>query len=468
MKKFLYTISAALLITACSNDYTDWAQPQSASEDAASVTLSLTQAPDINLANVTTDSIQLFVPKVESAANAVNSYSAKLFNTDKSAARTLSADAAGRVKTSDLITAVNALYTSRPTQREVPMTVTAYTKINGQSIKNEGNVNVKATPNGPQIAETYYLTGSINAWNYNDKTYEVKNNGGDPYLNPAFSITLTAAQVGTGLQFKLTPASALGKEDHCITATKDNAAGKFAYNNEGEAIKITTVAGVKYYKLDFDMLAQTYTVTTLNDAELFLTGSEYGWGGTWKPMVPVHGTISQLSPSPTFWTIIYLHAGEEFKFAPQAGWGNDFGSQATINDVAGAGATDNSGNIKIANAGWYLLKVVNGTQRTVDILSPDIYLIGGTAGNDWTINPAHRFSVPSDATGEFVSPAFTNNAEVRMCIHLDGFDWWKTEFIVNGGGQIDFRGNGNDQPRVNGTAGQKVHLNFSTGTGSYQ
>ena len=55
-----------------------------------------------------------------------------------------------------------------------------------------------------------------------------------------------------------------------------------------------------------------------------------------------------------------------------------------------------------------------------------------------------------------------------MCINLDGFDWWKTEFIVNGGGQIDFRGNGNDQPRINGTAGQKVHLNFSTGTGSYQ
>lgn len=464
MKNLLYSIGVLLLLTGCSDNYTDWANPQSNTEEPKTVTLALAPAADINFATLTTDSVQLFVPTVTASETAVNSYAAKLYNADKSASKTLQVDAKGRVKSSELADSINALYTCRPTQRTIAMDVTAFTKINGQSIQTTGTTTVKATPDAPEIDNTYYLTGTINSWNYNDKTFVVNNNGGDPYLNPVFSITLTAAQVGTGLEFKLTPASNLGKQDKCITATKDAAAGKIAYNNEGGALKVTPVAGTKYYRLDFDMLAQTYTVTEMSDPELFLTGNLYGWGATWKQLTPVNGTAST---APTFWTIIYLHAGESFKFAPQADWGDDFGSSATINDVAGAGASDDGGNIKVANAGWYLLKVVNSTTRSVDILAPNVYLIGTVAGNDWSIGAAHRFSIPTTESGEFVSPAFTTNGEVRMCVSLDSYDWWRTEFIVNAAGKIDYRGNGGDQDRVNVTAGQHAYLNFTAGTGSY-
>jgi hypothetical protein len=43
-------------------------------------------------------------------------------------------------------------------------------------------------------------------------------------------------------------------------------------------------------------------------------------------------------------------------------------------------------------------------------------------------------------------------------------DWWTREFIILDG-QIAYRGNGDDQPRVNVKAGAKVTLDFNAGTG---
>ena len=171
MKKLLYSIGALLLMASCSDNYTDWADPQSNTEEPKTVTLALAPAADINFATLTTDSVQLFVPTITASEAGVNSYTAKLYNADKSASKTLQVDAQGRVKSSELADSINALYTCRPTQRTIAMDVTAFTKINGQSIQTTGTTTVKATPNAPEIDNTYYLTGTINSWNYNDKTF---------------------------------------------------------------------------------------------------------------------------------------------------------------------------------------------------------------------------------------------------------------------------------------------------------
>ncbi len=44
-------------------------------------------------------------------------------------------------------------------------------------------------------------------------------------------------------------------------------------------------------------------------------------------------------------------------------------------------------------------------------------------------------------------------------------DWWTREFIVLDG-KIVYRGNGDDQKRVNCTKGQEVTLDVNAGTGS--
>ena len=204
--------------------------------------------------------------------------------------------------------------------------------------------------------------------------------------------------------------------------------------------------------------------------QCYITGSEYGWGGTWKPLTPVKNTTGKQGKGvPTFWMMAYFKAGEEFKFAPKPAWENDFGAaNATITDHAGASPSNAGGNIKIGNAGWYLVVVTNnGENRTVSFEKPEVYLQGPTIGN-WDCKKENKFTAPTTATGEFVSPAFVATDEVRMCVKLKDFDWWKSEFIVNTAGDIVYRGEGNDPEKITVTAGQRCYLNFSTGKGSYK
>ena len=205
--------------------------------------------------------------------------------------------------------------------------------------------------------------------------------------------------------------------------------------------------------------------------DCYLTGSEYGWGGTWKSLTPVKGTTGKQGKGvPTFWMMAYFKAGEEFKFAPKPAWENDFGAaNATINDHAGASPSDAGGNIKVGKAGWYLVVVTNnGENRTVSFEKPEVYLQGATNGGDWSCKAENRFTIPTTADGEFVSPAFVQSGEIRMCVKLKDFDWWKSEFIVNKAGDIVYRGEGNDPEKITVTAGQRCYLNFSTGKGSYK
>ncbi|MBF1081347.1 MAG: DUF5115 domain-containing protein [Prevotellaceae bacterium] len=482
MKKSILFIALALAFASCGNTYEEWAAPQGNEQEAAkTVNMTLAEAPAINFATLNTDSVQLFAPTMKVEDPATNVYTVTLFNADKSKSKQIKAYADGKVKASELEEAFIDLWGRRPQQRDVALHVEAFTTVNGMSIRNEGNTTAKITPDSPVLEDHYYYMGTNNAWSKTDKSLELQNGGGDLYDDPVISIIIPSAKnadntIAAENTFKIIPQSAYDRGtatffDGNIIGVAANGAegmsGSFVVGKNDEvanAFKINQTAHPgKYYKIELNLLEKTYNITAMNDPELFLTGSNYGWGGTWVPLVPVHSTTD------TFWKIIYLHANEEIKFAPQAGWSNDFGSQATINDQAGAGITDNGGNIKVANAGWYLLVVVNGSARKLTILRPEVYLMGSTAPvNNWTIDSHNAFTIPTTDNGEFISPAIAANGELRMCIKLDTYDWWKTEFMVTTGGRLSYRGKGGDQAHVNVLTGQKVHINFTNGTGSYQ
>ena len=482
MKKSILFIALALAFASCGNTSEEWAAPQGNEQEAAkTVNMTLAEAPAINFATLNTDSVQLFAPTMKVEDPATNVYTVTLFNADKSKSKQIKAYADGKVKASELEEAFIDLWGRRPQQRDVALHVEAFTTVNGMSIRNEGNTTAKITPDSPVLEDHYYYMGTNNAWSKTDKSLELQNGGGDLYDDPVISIIIPSAKnadntIAAENTFKIIPQSAYDRGtatffDGNIIGVAANGAegmsGSFVVGKNDEvanAFKINQTAHPgKYYKIELNLLEKTYNITAMNDPELFLTGSNYGWGGTWVPLVPVHSTTD------TFWKIIYLHANEEIKFAPQAGWSNDFGSQATINDQAGAGITDNGGNTKVANAGWYLLVVVNGSARKVSFLRPEVYLMGSTAPvNNWTIDSHNAFTIPTTDNGEFISPAIAANGELRMCIKLDTYDWWKTEFMVTTGGRLSYRGKGGDQAHVNVLTGQKVHINFTNGTGSYQ
>ena len=415
---------ATALLSSCKGDYTDWATPQANAEELAeSVNLSISAANKITLTESTPDSVQLLTAQVSSTSQTFTakplSYTVKLSKNEESEANpfvdcVMSFD--GKIPTAALAGAVSELYGDYPTERTLKVQVNGIIQVgSGQTVAKTSN-------------ET---TLSVTTYNYGtDFTINGTSLTTDEESYPNFTATLTLAE-GEAWTIK-------DAQGNTLLEGEAGTAGK--------------------YNVSFDASSVTGDVT-LAPTELYLTGSHYGWN-TWKQLTPIYGTDDE------FWTIIYLDQDEQFKFAPQAGWGNDFGMSATVNDEAGAGLSKLSGsdNCVVSNAGWYLLHVKNGATRTINVYKPKVYLIGNTVGGDWTVNDNNLFTVPETRDGQFVSPVFSTDGALRMCVSFGGYDWWKTEFIIKDG-KIDYRGKGGDQEALNVTAGQKAYLSFDGNTG---
>ena len=456
IKKLLFGMALLSSMVACTDDYTDWANPQH-NDQPATVQFgngSVTEVPVINLGEVFDEQVQ--VAQVTAPTSSDASYSNASYRIVLNGIKSFEIGLDAMIPYSDLQDFVVGYYGKAPEERDIDAVVEQFPSNGTTAVKvTSGTFKVKVIPQAADIdAGGYYLVGSaIGGW---DKAHAVKLNHSETNFwdDPNFTFSFTSTQVGEVMIVKAAD----------IDAADLKAVG-YGLNNGtlaqgATAIKVSE-ADKKY---DFTMNAETMTASlALAPMELYMTGNRYDWGGTWLPLVPVNGSSDE------YWKIIYLHEGEQFKFAPVADWKNDFGyNQATIKDVAGAGIVEDGGNCKATNAGWYLLHITNSSaEKIIEVLEPNVYLQGGTTADKWDATGAiesHKFTVPATDDGEFVSPAFVNSDELRMCVVLDGIDWWKTEFIISPENKIDYRGRGGDQYRVKVQAEQKAYLNFTTGT----
>lgn len=353
-----------------------------------------------------------------------------------------------------------ALKSQKYETRELKVSVDAHAKLqSGSSVAFTKEVVQKETPiETPAVDPNgYYLLGEVNGngWNPEEPVWFAK------VADGIYEVTVTTENEGENW-YKFYGGTDAGNWDganaHVMGCDTNGDGSLFNYINWSADLQCPIISGKGKWKVRLDVNNWTYTINEVKP-DLFLTGSNYDWGGKWLQLVPFNKSEDD------FWTIIYLHEGEQFKFAPQAGWGDDFGyTGTTINDEAGANITSSSdGNLVVGKAGWYLLKVQNGSTKALTVLQPNVYLIGDAVG-EWNIADSHKFTVPTTEDGVFESPAFAADAELRMCVSVDGFDWWQSEFMVFDG-KIEYRGRGIDQNRVNVKAGQKVTLNFTAGTG---
>lgn len=463
-KSLIYSmILATALFSSCKGDYNDWADPQGyPQEEVKNVALTVTPASAINMATVETDSINLFSASIESQdPMSIIGYKVELGKADETGTITekqeLNASEAGMVATTDLVSAVEALYGKAPDQRTLQTVVVASLKQNGQAFYAKSNqVQTLVSLVKPNISSAYYLIGDMLSWDA-DKMVQFTHSDTNVYDDPVFKVSFEAT--ADNQYWKIVPQENVDGDFWANPgivgpAIDGNDAMSGSLVNDGAGAGKIAKAGK--YIMTINMMDYTYTIEAA-PTELYMTGSGYSWTD-WKQLIPIYGTDDQ------FWTVVYLAEGEQFKFAPQAGWGGDFGySDTTIKGEAGANITSSSeGNLVAGKAGWYILHVTNGTDRILEVLEPNVYLIGDTAG-EWNIDASHKFTVPTTKDGEFVSPAFAKDAELRMCVNIgDPGNWWQTEFIITNG-KIDYRGKGGDQPRLNVSGGQKAYLNFTTG-----
>ena len=474
IKKILLGMTLLMSMVACTEDYTDWGKPQTSSPEEAVAfgdngSISAVQA--INLADVTTPTVKV--------ANIVaptggSGYKASEFQLTLGGA-SLSMNEAGEVSTEELQNVIVTNYGKAPQQREFTAKALAWISNGHNSVKIEsGSITVQATPKAANIEQVYYLAGDIFADGYNKdvvKTHAFDHSDNNVWDDPNFSIEVKVTEANKS--FMIIPASSLEKSDIRDGAFGSGSKKETLESNSGKAI---TIEKAGKYIITVNMETLTYKVK--NVPSLFLTGSEYNWGKTesdWKQLIQYNGSKE------TYWTMIYFSEGEQFKFAPQADWGDEFGDQATIEDNAGSGIVSAGGkdhNLKVGKAGWYLLRVTNGKERKLEVCKPEVYLVGdviaGGWGAGWEDNAktdANKFTAPTTKDGLFVSPKFANSGNLRMYVNFPdtGYkdpnnNWWKSEFNVIEG-NIVYRGDGGDLQPVAVEANQQVKLNFTTGKG---
>lgn len=410
----------ALLMASCTKDYTDWAKPFSnGPEEAFSVNFTASPASPINFATIDADKVQLFNSTISAPEGATALYTA--FITDESGdnaseAFTVSED--GYVDTKELEEAVYALWGRRPVARQIPLVVLASISVHGTAFARESNTTLTATPNAPEIEEAYYITGTPNGWDNNDTSLELSNGGGDVYENPVFTVTIPGDKVTGDIEFKVTPKSGLGGDwSKCLTASDTE--GKFATNNAGGNLKVAHVEGAKFYRVQFNMLDQTWKSEALNYGEYFYEiGNESGWG-TPHALYGASGDGKYLG---------YYYLDGEFKFKPNAdNWEDDL-EYVSGTELGGTLQSSGGPNCPDPGAGFYQINldagVLSYSLTKVEVISIIGDFNGWGADVDMTYN---KEAGCWEATAE----VNTNGFKFRM-----NHDWSISWGGANGDGKL--------------------------------
>lgn len=463
MKKILSLFGAALLMAGCTEDFKDWANPQTnAPEEPKGVVVTVGAIDGtIDLANAG-DTVQVFIPSVELQDAATTTYHVVMADQDVNSVYEMEADAQGFVKSEELQNAVVKLYNTNPNvERTLKMTITSYTVINGQSIKYVSKADVKVRPVGPNIEEAYYFTGTLNNWDNTNTDYELSNGGLDPFENPIFTMRIPASADGSDIEFKMTPLSGLGGDwSKCLAG---NGEGKFAYDNGGDGsnLKITAVEGAVSYKVTFDMLEQTYTVTAgfANPETWYLVGSCIGDGSWGNSSFDNVGTslfpLSRVSGTTISYTGYFTTDG--FKLIKTPGSWSDQWGQGANGYVKNDGG---SGNITVPTAGYYTVTLNTMTDElTIEPadVTPADYEVGMAGSfNGWSFQAMTKCA-GSDHLWRFELEA-NGNEEAKFLIDGWSVNWGSKDFPSGFGVQ-----NGDNIPVERG----KYIVVFNDITGGY-
>lgn len=236
--------------------------------------------------------------------------------------------------------------------------------------------------------------------------------------------------------------------------------GKIAYRgNGGDQDRVTVLKG---QEITLDFNAGTATVSGQGETPelpktMYIIGDAVGgwdWGADYiVDMTPVNGKAGQ------FWAIRYIEAGKGFKFCAQKEWNGDF-TGLTEN----SGYTVNEGNCYVSESGVYMI-YVDTENKKLCVEPAKVYGIGDCFGG-WT-EGIETALFKADGQTLKGTTAATGDIRLYAASSIATSDWWTREFVFFDG-KIAYRGNGNDQDRVNVAAGKTVTLDFNKGTATVE
>ena len=377
-------------MVSCTEDFTDWANPQSNPDKEEAVSFgdgSVTPEGVINLKDVTGDKVK--VASIVAPTSTKDTY-APFFKINFDG-QSFDIDADGNMAKADLVNYITNTYGKRPIERDIDATLDAWQSNGSTAAKvkmaTSENFQVKAIPEAPVIEEGYYLVGDmfttddVNGWtkgvakafNHSDK---------DVYEDPFFTVSFETTKADQ--YWKIIPKKNIDADDLWAPGVvgpkvdgDDSMTGALT-NGEAKAGKI---AKAGKYKLTINMMDYSYTIEEVNyDPFIYFIGSTDGWKSNDQKLALVDDAKG------VYTGYVYLAdpnaAGFEFKFQrAQGNWDTAIGA-GTFVSFGGAAIGVDNGNIGVnAGEGVYYMDV-NLSEGTITATKVETMgMIGGF--NNW-------------------------------------------------------------------------------------
>lgn len=377
-------------MVSCTEDYTDWANPQSNPDKEDAVSFgdgSVTPEGVINLKDVTGDKVK--VASIVAPTSTKDTY-APFFKINFDG-QSFDIDADGNMAKADLVNYITNTYGKRPIERDIDATLDAWQSNGSTAAKvkmaTSENFQVKAIPEAPVIEEGYYLVGDmfttddVNGWtkgvakafNHSDK---------DVYEDPVFTVSFETTKADQ--YWRIIPKKNIDADDLWAPGVvgpkvdgDDSMTGALT-NGEAKAGKI---AKAGKYKLTINMMDYSYTIEEVNyDPFIYFIGSTDGWKSNDQKLALVDDAKG------VYTGYVYLAdpnaAGFEFKFQrAQGNWDTAIGA-GTFVSFGGAAIGVDNGNIGVnAGEGVYYMDV-NLSEGTITATKVETMgMIGGF--NNW-------------------------------------------------------------------------------------
>ena len=420
-----------MAMVSCTEDYTDWGNPQTNPQEEAVAFGNGSVAPVdvINLADVKTEKVKVASIVAPTSSDAAYTPNYKI-NFD---GQSFDIDADGNMATAELTSYIVDKYGKRPTEHDIDATLDAWVSNGATAVKmaTSEKFQIKAIPEAPVIEEGYYLVGDmfttddVNGWtkevakafNHSDK---------DVYEDPVFTVSFETTKADQ--YWKIIPKKNIDSGDIWAAGVvgpkvdgDDSMTGTLT-NGDAKAGKI---AKAGKYKLTINMMDYTYTIEEVNyDPFIYFIGATDGWTNAEQKLALVDDAKGVYTgylycADPNGW-------GNQFKFQRVAGsWDNEINSGA-FSTFSGA-ATSEGGNISVnAGEGVYYFDVNLGEGTITATKVETMGIIGGF--NNWA----------GDAPMTWNAEEYCFEA-TNVGVTADG---WK--FRVNGGWDINLGGSLNN------------------------
>lgn len=375
-----------MAMVSCTEDYTDWGNPQTNPQEEAVAFGNGSVAPVdvINLADVKTEKVKVASIVAPTSSNAAYTPNYKI-NFD---GQSFDIDADGNMATAELTSYIVDKYGKRPTECDIDATLDAWVSNGATAVKmaTSEKFQIKAIPEAPVIEEGYYLVGDMfttddvdgwtkevaKAFNHSDK---------DVYEDPVFTVSFETTKADQ--YWKIIPKKNIDADDLWAAGVvgpkvdgDDSMTGALT-NGDAKAGKI---AKAGKYKLTINMMDYTYTIEEVNyDPFIYFIGATDGWTNAEQKLALVDDAKGVYTgylycADPNGW-------GNQFKFQRVAGsWDNEINSGA-FSTFSGA-ATSEGGNIGVnAGEGVYYFDVNLGEGTITATKVETMGIIGGF--NNW-------------------------------------------------------------------------------------